>query len=272
MPEYHFDTPAAVDLSVEISKGQVRVQCLDTTESTVTVEGRHADDVVVEQHGNAITVIEPGRGRIFGDHALRVDIVVPETSNCGVRTGSADIRIEGMAGHGQLRTGSGDISVDAVEGHLVVETGSGDLHVDDAHGDIKVKSGSGDVEVGQAGGALAVSTGSGDVEVENARGATVVKTGSGDLHVGEAHGDTSYSTGSGDLTVERVHRGRVTAKGASGDVLIGVSAGVPVWTDITTVSGRIQSNLQGAGQPEEGQDHVEVRAKTVSGDIVLTEK
>jgi hypothetical protein len=45
-----------------------------------------------------------------------------------------------------------------------------------------------------------------------------------------------------------------------------------VWTDITTVTGQIQSSLQGAGQPQEGQDHVEVRAKTVSGDVVLTEK
>ena len=68
-----------------------------------------------------------------------------------------------------------------------------------------------------------------------------------------------------------MHRGRITAKGASGDIAIGVVAGVPVWTDITTVSGQIRSDLQGAGQPEEGQDHVEVRAKTVSGDIVLTE-
>ena len=52
---------------------------------------------------------------------------------------------------------------------------------------------------------------------------------------------------------------------------IGVKAGVPVWTDITTVSGTIRSELQGAGQPQEGQDHIEVRAKTVSGDIALSE-
>ena len=51
---------------------------------------------------------------------------------------------------------------------------------------------------------------------------------------------------------------------------IGVPAGVPVWTDISTVSGRIRSDAEGAGQPAEGQHHIEVRAKTVSGDIVLT--
>ena len=42
-----------------------------------------------------------------------------------------------------------------------------------------------------------------------------------------------------------------------------------MWTDISCITGQVSSNLQGAGQPEEGQDYIEVRAKTVSGDIHL---
>jgi len=53
--------------------------------------------------------------------------------------------------------------------------------------------------------------------------------------------------------------------------MIGIPAGVPVWTDVTTVSGSIHSDLRGAGQPEPGADYVELRAKTVSGDIDLRE-
>jgi len=271
MPEYRFETHSPVDLVVEISKGNVNVRCTDTTESTVTVAGKHADDVVVEQRGDAITVTEPGRGRIFGDNALRVDVTVPERSNLAVRTGSADIQLEGRAAHAQARSGSGDVTVDSVEGHLLVETGSGEIRVDDVHGNLKIKSGSGDVEVGEAGGTSSISTGSGDVSIETAHGNTVVKTGSGDLSVERAHGDTSFSTGSGDVSIDHVLRGRVTVKGASGDVSIGVQGGVPVWTDITTVSGTIRSDLEGAGQPAEGQDHIEVRAKTVSGDIALSQ-
>jgi DUF4097 and DUF4098 domain-containing protein YvlB len=271
MPEYRFESHSPADLLVEISKGSVDVQCLDTTESVVRIHGKNADDVVVEQRGDTITVVEPGRGRIFGDNALRVEVVVPEDSNVAVRTGSADIQLEGRAGHGQLRSGSGDIAVDAVEGHLLVETGSGEVRIDDVRGDVRVKSGSGDVEIDQAGGAAAVSTGSGDVSIDTTHGTTVVKTGSGDLKISDAHGDATYSTGSGDFSIKRVHRGRVSYKGASGDVTLGIEAGVPVWTDITTVSGTIRSDLRGAGQPQEGQDHVEVRAKTVSGDIELSE-
>ena len=271
MPEYRFETHSPVNLVVEISKGNVNVRCTETTESTVLVEGKHADDVVVEQHGDSIRVTEPGRGRIFGDNALQVEVTVPEGSNPAVRTGSADIQLEGRAGHAQVRSGSGDVTVDSVDGHLLVETGSGEIRVDDVRGNLNVKSGSGDVEIGEAGGNSAISTGSGDVTVETTRGNTVVKTGSGDLSVDQAHGDTAFSTGSGDVSIDHVHRGRVTVKGASGDVEIGVQAGVPVWTDITTVSGTIRSDLEGAGQPEEGQDHIEVRAKTVSGDIALTQ-
>ena len=78
------------------------------------------------------------------------------------------------------------------------------------------------------------------------------------------------STGSGDLS-STAHRGQAHRQGRLGDVQIGVPAGLPVWTDITTVSGDIRSGLEGVGQPEEGADHIELRAKTVSGDIVLTQ-
>ena len=42
-----------------------------------------------------------------------------------------------------------------------------------------------------------------------------------------------------------------------------------MWTDISSVTGSVRSNLQGAGQPAEGQDYIELRAKTVSGDVYL---
>ena len=271
MPEHRYQTPEPVHLVVEIGKGHVHVRCAETAESTVSVEGRHADEVVVEHRGDTIVVTEPGRGRLFGGDALRVDVVVPQGSNPAIRTGSAEVRLEGRAGHAQLRTGSGDVTVDEAEGHLLVETGSGEVRVTQVHGDLRIKSGSGDVDLGQVGGAVTVSTGSGDVSVRTAHGPAVVKTGSGDFSLGQAHADASFSTGSGDARIGHVHRGRVSVKGASSDVSVGVQAGVPVWTDVTTVSGTIRSDLQGAGQPRDGQDHVEVRAKTVSGDIALRE-
>ena len=272
MSNHHFETLKPVNLFVELGKGSVRVQATDTTESHVEITGRDADDVLVGLDGDQLSVMAPKQrtGLLSGDAALHAVITVPIDSNLWVKTGSADIDCRGTFGSGQLKSGSGDVHVESLDGPSTVETGSGDIRVDQS-GELRVKSGSGDVHVDHATSAFAVSTGSGDVQVGTNHGPAVIKTGSGDLKVRQASDDVTMSTGSGDFMISTATRGRFTAKGASGDVRIGIPAGVPVWTDISTVTGRIHSTLQGAGQPEEGADYIEVRAKTVSGDVVLTE-
>jgi DUF4097 and DUF4098 domain-containing protein YvlB len=273
MTEYHFETHRPVRLFTEIGKGSVHVTASDTTETHVEISGRDADQVQVRQDGDQVSVVAPRqRGGLFGgDNRLDVAIALPTDSQLAIRTGSADITVTGTVGTTQLKSGSGDVAVDTAVGPLVVETGSGDIRVEAARAELKAKSGSGDVVVTDAAAALMVSTGSGDVQLSTTHAPAVVKTGSGDVEVGDAGTDLTLTTGSGDLVVSTARRGRMTAKGASGDVHVGVPAGVPVWTDISTVSGEIRSNLRGAGQPQDGADHVEVRAKVVSGDIVLTE-
>lgn len=273
MTIHHFETLRPVGLFVELGKGSVRVHATDTTESHVEVTGRDADDVVVEQDGDEIRVVAPRQRTSFlgGDSALHVVVTVPTDSGLAVRTGSADIDCRGTFGTGQLKSGSGHVNLEVLAGPATIDTGSGDIRLEEARGDLRVKSGSGDVHVERTSSTVVVSTGSGDVQVGTNTGPAIVKTGSGDLKVLQASDDVSMSTGSGDFVISTATRGRFTAKGASGDVRIGIPAGVPVWTDISTITGRIHSTLQGAGQPEEGADHIEVRAKMVSGDVVLTE-
>lgn len=270
MTEHRFHTPEPIRLLVQTGKGSVRVSATDTQETYVRVEGRGAEDAV-SRDGDQISVIAPrtGAGFLGGEPELDVTVILPADSEARVKTGSADIEVEGRLGQCQVKSGSGEIVVAAVEGGTALETGSGDIEVRYAAAPLRVKSGSGDVRLGSIQAATAVSVGSGDVEVGRAEGATAVKTGSGDLVVTEVRGDLSFSTGSGDLTVGTAHAGSLVANGASGDVEVGVPAGVPVWTDITTTTGSIRSSLVGAGQPEEGQDHLEIRARSVTGDIVL---
>ena len=106
------------------------------------------------------------------------------------------------------------------------------------------------------------------VEVPVASGLQA-KVGSSDVTTHGRLGDTRVETGSGDVSVGRISRGQVMVRAASGDVAIGVPPGVPVWTDITSVSGTIRSTLPSAGRPADGHDHVEIRARTVSGDVHL---
>ena len=269
--ERQFEAHGPVALYVENNSGLVHVEARDTTEATVTVTGRDAAEVTITHENGRLSVVAPKQrtGFFGGSSSLEMIIAVPTRSELMVKTGSADVTVDGICGTAQVKSGSGEVTLDEVDGPAQVETGSGDIQVKVMRGELRAKSGSGDVDVRLAESAVAASTGSGDVRLGSAHGPAVVKTGSGDLRVVEASDDVSLSTGSGDLLIETAHRGRFSIKGASGDVQIGIPAGIPVWTDINTLSGQIRSNLDGAGKPEEGAEHIEVRAKTVSGDIVL---
>jgi DUF4097 and DUF4098 domain-containing protein YvlB len=269
--EHRFETPEPVELYVENGKGSVEVHATETTESTVTVAGDGADETRVELGGRRLSVIAPrqGSGLFSGGRRLDITVTVPIDSDLATKLGSADLTAHGRLGSTHARGGSGDVSLERV-GDTLVESGSGDIEIGHVQA-LRVKSGSGDVRVDHAEGDVVVSTGSGDVRVGDSAASVSAKTGSGDLSVGDASADVSFTTGSGDFVVESLRRGRVSGKGASGDVRIGIPAGVPVWTDLTTVTGVIHSSLAGAGQPEPGADHVELRVKTVSGDVVLTQ-
>jgi DUF4097 and DUF4098 domain-containing protein YvlB len=273
MPEHHYDTPEPIDLVIAIGRGTVRVDATETATTDIVITGKHADQVRVTQSTGAVSITDPRDGLGFRSGDVRADVVVslPTGSRLVTRLGSADLTVTGSLGESHLKAGSGDVRLDVLSGPTGIETGSGDVRVLGPTDDLRVKSGSGDVTLGRTHGSLTVSTGSGDVSLEDVEGRSVVKTGSGDLLIATARADASYMTGSGDLRIRNALRGSFTARTASGDVAVAVPAGVPVWTDINTLTGQIHSTLQGAGQPEPGQDHVELRVTTASGDVDLQE-
>lgn len=266
-----FDTPGPISLYVELGSGDLHVAADDVAQTTVTVDGKDADDATVEQRGNQIVVLAPHKkaGLFSTSSELTVHVTLPTDSEIATKLGSADVVGTGRFGTTKLRSGSGDVRLEELGGDAHIETGSGDVKAGTATGDLRIKCGSGDVQVGRLTGATSISTGSGDVEIGKSRGQVLVKSGSGNMAVGEAHADVSLSTASGDLNVGAMHRGVLMAKNVSGDIRVGIPANIPVWTDIYCATGSVRSNLAAAGQPEEGQDFIEVRAKTVSGDIDL---
>jgi len=268
-----FSSPEPISLYVELGSGAVTIHTDDVAETVVDVNGKDAEEVTVDRRGDQVVVIAPRRktGFFGGSQDLDVHVSMPYDSKLATKLGSADLVVMGRIGDTALKSGSGDVSIEDISGEGLVESGSGDLQLGRIQGDLRVKSGSGDIAIDHAGGEASVSTGSGDVEVRTAVGGLQVKSGSGDLRVHEAHGDVSLSTASGDLMVDRMNRGELRASNVSGDVSVGIPPNVPVWTDISSVTGSVRSQLEGAGQPEEGQDFIELRAKTVSGDIVLTQ-
>lgn len=267
-----FQTPDPVALYVELGSGDLAVEATETDESRVEVSGPRADEFTVELSGRHLAVLAPkGRFLGIGNDSHTVRVVVPTGSDLATKTGSADTETVGTLGVVKLKTGSGDVEVERAEGPLVVDSGSGDIRCHEAGAEIRIKSGSGDVDLGDVRGTAGISTGSGDVVIGVVHERTVVKTGSGDLELKRTESDVNLTTASGDLVIGHAPRGKITAKNVSGDVRVGIPAGTPVWTDISSVSGSVASNLQSAGKPADGQDYVELRATTVSGDVQLVQ-
>jgi DUF4097 and DUF4098 domain-containing protein YvlB len=270
-----FDTPKPVVLTIEIGAGSVRVQAAAGAETVVRVDGPRADEVTVEQRGDEIVVLardaDRGWSFLIGRAPIDVAVTAPAGSSLQAQTGSARVTVDGELGNARVRTGSGDLRVGELTGHGGLEAGSGVIEVGTVAGDLRLKAGSGDVTVARARGRLEANLGSGSIEVGFAGGVASLRSGSGDVRVRRAGSDIDAATGSGDVAIEDVRRGRIRATTASGDVRVGVAAGIPVWTDIRTISGEIRSELRGAGQPKAGQDHVEIHVTTVSGDVALRE-
>lgn len=265
-----FSTPGPIHVYVEVGAGDIALRAGDVTETTVVVDGRNADQTTVEQRGDEIVVIGPRNraGFLGSGSGISVHIELPDDSRVTTKQGSADLDATGRLGEVRVKSGSGEVRI-AEMGAGSLDTGSGDVEIGRVTAELKLKSGSGDVSVREAAGEASISTGSGDVAVGSAARTLTVKSGSGDLRVHDAAEDVLLTTASGDLVVDRMNRGQLAAKNVSGDIHVGIPEAIPVWTDVSSVSGSVRSDLEGAGQPVEGQDYIEIRATTVSGDIAL---
>jgi DUF4097 and DUF4098 domain-containing protein YvlB len=136
---------------------------------------------------------------------------------------------------------------------------------------VNVKSASSDFSAREVGGGVNIQTASGDIDLSIARGPINVTSVSGDISIGEAYDNVNANSVSGDQDHGAVMQGVVAAHSVSGDVAIAVRRGSKAFLDCTTVSGDTTSELELTGDAPTGDGPlVEIRAKTVSGDIRIT--
>lgn len=265
-----FETPHPIHLTIELGAGDVTVTASDTTTTTVTLSGPEAEETEVTHQGRSVAIIAPKRKlRLFGSGGLTVVVGMPRHSDVKVASGSADVDLRGEVGVVAVKTGSGDV---AVESATDVETvcGSGDQRLGTLSGRLHSRTGSGGIRAATIAGEVSLVSGSGDFTIEEVGSQLSSKTGSGDLSVQQLHGDAEVTSASGDISIARMTSGAATVRTASGNVRVGAAHGTPVWTDISTVSGRVVTQLESLGQPAEGQPHLEWRLRSVSGDIHLS--
>lgn len=261
-PAHRFATPEPVDLEVRNPAGTIEVIATDTDTSTVEVRplsaGAEAREfaertrVDLSGDGRRLTVLAPERRIVFGRGIpIAVTVTVPAGSRARLRTASAEATCRGRLAELTASTSSGPVTAEEVTGTVEVRAASGAIRL----------GSTGRAEVHAASGAIRIGAASGDVEVHVA---------SGRVEIGTAEGSVSARSASGDISVAEVSRGRVEMSAASGDVRIGVRAGAVARLDVVTVSGRARSELPVEDTAPAGGSTVDIRAKTVSGNVLIT--
>jgi DUF4097 and DUF4098 domain-containing protein YvlB len=271
--------PATEPLSVEIElgSGEVIVTAADVSEAAVKLSpGSPGDPDALELigrsrvdlRGTALRVDVP-RVMGFRRHPdVIVEVTVPAGSAADVKTGSADIRLDGRFDDVALKSGSGDVAVD-VCGDAKVSTGSGDVRLGLVQS-ATVKTASGDVSAERSRGDLQLSTGSGDVVVLDVAGSAQLSTASGDVEVGSAGPELGVKTASGDISVRHAAEGDVEVRAVSGDVVVAVGEGTAALLDCTSVTGAVRSELEPSAEPvDTTTKRLTIRARTVSGGITI---
>lgn len=259
-----FDYSGPVNIDVQLSSGDIRIDRGDGDVVEVDLEAHDADSQAlvdaarVELRGRELIVDVPGKrgfniGSLFGGRGITCRIRCAEQSSLRARTKSADIVV----------------AIDLASADLA--TASGDARLQNVSGDLAFKGASGDLQAGNVGGRAAVNTASGDITLRDVGGALSANTASGDIQIEAAHADVRANTASGDVSVEVVTEGEVAVNSASGDVSVGVRRGSQVYLDCSTVSGDARSELGPTGSEPNGDGPlVHLKARTVSGDIQIT--
>jgi hypothetical protein len=256
-----FDTPGTVELDVRNVSGTIDVIATDTATSTVQVRALRDNNesrLAVERTridltgGRRLTVAAPERRITFGRGIdLAITVTIPTDSEVRLRGASADSTCQGQLAELKVNTASGWVGADTV-------TGLAEIH-----------AASGTVRIGSAGRVIA-HTASGSIRVGAARDDVQVHVASGKVEVGTAGGSVSVKSASGDISVDDVSRGRVELATASGDLRVGVHAGSIAKLDLFTVSGRAKSDIPIDDVPPVEGSTVEIKAKTVSGNVLIT--
>lgn len=258
-----FETHGPLRLDLRVPSGEIEI--VNGPDGTTELELiGHDDDAVRAIEEARVELLDNGHrllvdvqprsssffGFLLGRNGITCRIRCPEASAVEARTKSADVRASGTYASVEVSTASGDVSVDRIRGGAAVRSASGDIRLE------------------QVGEGVAVQTASGDVHVGSIGGGGAIHSVSGDVSVGSAEQSLAVNTVSGDQRIDAVREGAVTLNAVSGDVLVGVRRGSRLWVDANSVSGETESELELSGAPvsDEGPI-VELRAKTVSGDI-----
>lgn len=278
MPE--FQTPEPIAVTVDMAAGSIRVIAGDRGDTTVDVrphsetkddDVRAAEETRVDYAAGRLTVkgpkswlrsLRPGVGP-----AIDVTIELPEGSSLEVSSWTSLV-CEGRLGRIDVKSSLGDIRVESAA-ELRAKTSMGDVIVGRVDGPCDVDTSAGTVRIGAVDGPAVAKTSTGELAIGEVTGDLRLATSHGDITVDRALSSVAAKTAAGNVRVDHVVRGHVRLDTSYGDIAVGVNEGTAAWLDVSSTSGRVQSELEASSTPREGDEPVEIRGRTQFGDIIV---
>lgn len=276
-----FDTPEPISVTVEIGVGEVRIVASERADTVVDVRASNsskrsdvkaAEETRVEYAVGRLLIKAPKSWRSFspfgGSGSVDIEIDLPAGSQLRGDAAVATFHCTGRLGECRLKTAAGNVNVGET-GPVKVKTSAGDITLERAVGETEVSTSSGAVRIEHVDGPAVVKNSNGDTWIGDITGELRVNAANGKIVVEHAHASVIAKTANGDVRLSDVTGGAVVAHTAAGKVEVGIHEGVAAWLDLSTSFGNVRSDLDASDRPVEGEDSVEVRARTAFGDITI---
>ncbi|NIJ10858.1 hypothetical protein FHU38_001202 [Saccharomonospora amisosensis] len=277
-----FDTPEPIIVTLDLSVANVRFIASDRTDTVVEVtptnENEPSDVKAAKQvrvEYSAGTLLIKGRNPRPFEHlstkswSVDLTIELPEGSQVQADAAVGEFQSTGRLGECRFKSSAGHARLDRT-GPLRLNTSAGHVSVEGVAGDAEVTTGTGRIRIGAIDGGATIKNSNGNTDIGAIGGEARVRSANGDIAVERASGGVNAKTANGSIRIGEVTHGSVVLETSTGDLEIGVGAGVSAWLDARTNFGQLRNALEETSEPSEKTgETVEVRAHTGFGDIAI---
>lgn len=277
----NFDTPAPIDLAINLQVGAIEIIASDRSDTVVTVtptnpakpvDVRGAEETTVEFDGRRLTISGPKpRFSLFGPtESVDLTIELPTGSRLTAELAAGNLNTVGRLGATRIKDSMGSVDVDTTgdlwlrvgHGNATAGSADGDLDITADHGQIRIRSVSGDATLKASHGSITIGSSGGELDA---------KLSYGDLEILKACASVTAKTAYGSIRLGEVSHGSVAVESGYGQVAIGVRHGTAAWLDLAAKMGHVRNSLPREAAPETAEQTVAVRARTQFGDINVTQ-
>jgi hypothetical protein len=268
--------PAFIRIEVQMGRVEVVAEPRDDVDVQIAPANSHragdrsaAESVRVTRTGAEVSVVGPFRLNLFGPgDSIDVVVRVPEASDASVSLKYGSMHLSGTLGTVRLALDYGDASVARV-GRADLGLGHGELRVEHIAGDADVTLKSGRARIGHVTGALRLKGSDAGIDIGRIEGPADIATSTGVVQLGDPGSSLTVRSAYGPVRIRELVRGSARIEASYGALSLGVRRGTAVWLDASSRHGVVRNELVADSGPADGEDTLELHARTGYGDITV---